>query len=237
VIDLYVVSAVRLHREGLMAMLADCRSIRMVGAGSPDELSSSHAVDVYVVDVYSPEGLSAITRVTRELATSVVAYGVEETEREVVAAVEAGARGLVLADDGVGDLVETIELAARGEVRLSPRIAGILTRRLASLAAGRDDPLPVESKLTARELQIICLVDEGLSNKQIAQVLQIQVPTVKNHVHSILEKLNVSRRAEAAARMRSAFRDRRIDDVAVISATGGRDRSDDLKLVSSQSRT
>jgi DNA-binding NarL/FixJ family response regulator len=83
----------------------------------------------------------------------------------------------------------------------SPRLAATLLRRVAVLAADRAQPR-VEARLTARELEIVELIDEGLSNKEIASRLCIEVPTVKNHVHNILEKLDVRGRAEAAARVR-----------------------------------
>jgi DNA-binding NarL/FixJ family response regulator len=74
-------------------------------------------------------------------------------------------------------------------------------RRLAALAGSRE-VVADDAQLTSRERQILKFVDEGLSNKEIAHRLQIGVSTVKNHVHRILEKLHVSRRGEAAARLR-----------------------------------
>jgi DNA-binding NarL/FixJ family response regulator len=79
-------------------------------------------------------------------------------------------------------------------------------RRVATLTAERPG-LPRSSPLTAREEEIVMLIDEGLSNKEIGQRLYIEVATVKNHVHSILEKLKVSRRTQAAARMRALRRE------------------------------
>jgi DNA-binding NarL/FixJ family response regulator len=79
-------------------------------------------------------------------------------------------------------------------------VAAVLLRRVATLAAEREgDPA---ASLTIREREILDLIDEGLSNKQIAQRLCIEVPTVKNHVHNLLEKLGVQSRHEAAALVR-----------------------------------
>jgi DNA-binding NarL/FixJ family response regulator len=81
-------------------------------------------------------------------------------------------------------------------------MAASLFQRIATLALERS-PQSIESRLTARELEILDLIDQGLSNKEIARRLTIELSTVKNHVHNILEKLNVSRRSEAAARARA----------------------------------
>jgi DNA-binding NarL/FixJ family response regulator len=85
----------------------------------------------------------------------------------------------------------------------SPWMAATLLRRVATLAVDRA-PSPPEATLTRRELEIVALIDEGLSKKQIAWQLSIEIATVKNHVHNILEKLHVERRTEAAARVRHA---------------------------------
>ena len=106
-------------------------------------------------------------------------------------------------DASVAELVAAIESVARGESLCTPSVAAALMRRLASLARSWADADPIEP-LTRREREILELIDEGLSNKQIAQRLRIELPTVKNHVHHILGKLGVHRRAEAAALARAA---------------------------------
>ena len=90
-----------------------------------------------------------------------------------------------------------VESVARGEMLCSPRLAATLLHRVATLAQERHSPGPLDS-LTVRERQIVDLLGDGLSNKEIARGLQIEVTTVKNHVHHILEKLQVARRADAA---------------------------------------
>jgi two-component system, NarL family, nitrate/nitrite response regulator NarL len=80
----------------------------------------------------------------------------------------------------------------------SPKLAATLLRRVAALAQEQRSPSALDS-LTIRERQIVGLIGDGLSNKEIASGLKIEVATVKNHVHNILEKLNVTRRSEAAA--------------------------------------
>jgi DNA-binding NarL/FixJ family response regulator len=101
------------------------------------------------------------------------------------------------------DLIAAVENAVRGEVLCSPRVAASLFRRLAAhvqITKRR----PPEAALTGREQDIIALINMGLSNKEIARQLKISLPTVKNHVHNILEKLPVGRRGVAAAPLREA---------------------------------
>ena len=115
-------------------------------------------------------------------------------ESEILAVAEAGIAGFVTSDASVAELVAAIESVARGEALCTPSVTAALMRRLASLARSWAEADPIEP-LTAREREILELIDEGLSNKQIAQRLRIELPTVKNHVHRILGKLGVHRRA------------------------------------------
>jgi two-component system, NarL family, nitrate/nitrite response regulator NarL len=218
VILVFVLGAVRITREGLAALLRGCDGLRVVGAGAPEDEGALDATeaDVYVIDAQSPGSLEAVPRlVTRNQHAKVVAVGVPEDENEVIACVEAGVTGFVLAGEGVQALVESVQAAMRGEVHCSPQMAAALARRVTTLAAVQRG-VPPGAGLTARELEVVELIDEGLSNKEIAHALRIEIATVKNHVHNILEKLQVNRRAEAAARVRSAFRERRTDRIAVL---------------------
>ena len=101
-------------------------------------------------------------------------------------------------DEPTTTLTATIRSVAQGEVLVSAKAAATLLRRVAALAAGNVERQPVDG-LTPREAQVLQLLEKGLSNKQIGQELSIELPTVKQHVHHILGKLNVSRRAEAVA--------------------------------------
>src|SRR5262249_34883111 len=112
-----------------------------------------------------------------------------------------GVTGYVTREASLDELVAVIQSVARGEMLCSPRIAGALVRRVASLAAA--SPVRPRVALTGRELEIVALIDGGLSNKTTPGRLLIAVATVKNHVHSILEKLQVRARGEAAAEVRA----------------------------------
>jgi two-component system nitrate/nitrite response regulator NarL len=133
----------------------------------------------------------------------VVALAVDEDEEAVLSCLELGVSAYVGSDAALDELVETIERAATGELLCSPRIAAALGRRISDLAAEREPSLD-SAHLTARELEVVDLIGQNLSNRQIAARLCIEVATVKNHVHNILGKLHISRRAEAAAWIRGA---------------------------------
>ncbi|MUL84002.1 response regulator transcription factor [Mycobacterium sp. CBMA247] len=129
----------------------------------------------------------------------VVVLGVsEDDESEIVACAEAGVAGYHLRTETLQDLLALIHKVAAGESLCSPRVSAILLRRLSVLASQRQ-PAAKELVLTAREIQILRMLELGLANREIADELCIAVHTVKNHVHSLLTKLGVSTRAQAAA--------------------------------------
>jgi DNA-binding NarL/FixJ family response regulator len=122
----------------------------------------------------------------------------EDDESEIVACAEAGVAGYHLRNESLGDLLVLIRKVAAGESLCSPRVSAILLRRLSALASQRQ-LVDKGLVLTARETQILKMLELGLSNRDIAEQLCIAVHTVKNHVHSVLTKLGVSTRAQAAA--------------------------------------
>jgi two-component system, NarL family, nitrate/nitrite response regulator NarL len=156
--------------------------------------------DVVVIDVSS----AARVPVLRELAaahpsTPLLAIGVRDADRDVLACIEAGAVGYVLQDATLAELADAVHRAVRDEPLASPHMIATLMRRVAALSEnGRRDSIEA---LTSRELEVVELIEQGMSNKEIATQLSIAVTTVKNHVHSILEKLQVHRRGEIARRV------------------------------------
>jgi DNA-binding NarL/FixJ family response regulator len=151
------------------------------------------------------EGALELTQTLKDdgSAVKVLVIGVAEQEEVILRFIEAGAAGYVLSDESVTDLVEKIHAAHRGEALVSPEIAGALVSRITELTEVRPIPeyryrLDQVADLTPREQDVLDLVGEGLSNQEIADRLVIEVGTVKNHVHSILQKLDVSDRDEAA---------------------------------------
>jgi len=206
-IRVFVAARVRLYREGLAALLDRARDIEVAGtaADGSEALAKLATVtpDVVIVDTTLRNGLAQIRAiVAAHPETRVIAFAVPDRPTDVIACAEAGVAGFVTRDASAAELVDTIRRAAKDEIVCSPKLTATLFRRIAALAAERA-PEPALHRLTAREREIVLLIDEGLSNRQIAGRLQIELPTVKNHVHNILEKLHVMGRADAAARARA----------------------------------
>ena len=133
----------------------------------------------------------------------VIAVGVsEDDESTIVACAEAGVTGYHLRSESLHDLFLLLRKVTHGDYACSPRVAAILLQRLSMLASERK-PGSQELVLTAREIQILRMLEMGLSNRDIADQLCIALHTVKNHVHSVLGKLGVSTRAQAVAVSRS----------------------------------
>jgi DNA-binding NarL/FixJ family response regulator len=150
-------------------------------------------------------GSASLLRAATEISPNVqvIVLGVsEDDESEIVACAEAGVVGYHLRTESLEDLLVLIRKVAAGKSFCSPRVSAILLRRLSALASQRP-PAAKELILTAREAQILRMLELGLSNQDIATQLHIAVHTVKNHVHSLLTKLGVSTRAEAAALSRN----------------------------------
>lgn len=205
-IAVLVFARVRLYRDGLAGIFEAEPGMRLVGTAA--ELGDTVAKiatldpDVLVVDASSPNSLTAVRAIaSAQPRPAVVAVAIPDVPEGVIAFAEVGATGYVTRDASAADLVKAVEHAANGEILCPPRIVGTLFRRLASLASERQPGRPLD-RLTQREREVALLIGEGLSNRQIASRLQIELGTVKHHVHNVLEKLEVSRRSEAAARVR-----------------------------------
>jgi two-component system nitrate/nitrite response regulator NarL len=204
-----VLSDVQLYREGLVGALAGYTDLAVVGAGpishSGLDWVAAASPDIVLLEAAAAR-LPGVVRSILELAgaAKVIAYAIADEGNDAIRCIEAGAAGFVSREASVEDLVTTILRVVRGELPCSPRVAALLAGRLSYLAAERG-PYAPPAPLTMRERRILQLIDEGLSNKEIACKLSIEVSTVKNHVHHILEKTRASRRAQAAARVRSAW--------------------------------
>jgi two-component system nitrate/nitrite response regulator NarL len=201
----FIASPVRLYREGLAELLRREEGMAIVGLAGESEatVAAVRALgpDIVLLDPGLPEAMEVVRELTGPTAVKVVALACPETEQAVVACAEAGVSGFVARDHSLADLLAAIRSPARGESLVSPRTAATLIRRVKALAAECAPSAP-EARFTPREVEVFQLIEEGLSNKQIAHRLSIELPTVKQHVHHILEKLKVGRRGEAVARLR-----------------------------------
>ena len=207
-IRVLVSAHVRLYREALAELLGREDDFAVVGAvgGGSDTLAAVRTLepDVVVVDLDHGAGAEPIRELAGAPDTKLIGLIASDEDEDVIAYAEAGLAGFVNPDDSATDLAETIRAAARDEFECSPRTAGTLLRHVAELASGRGNGGAQQAPLTGREQEVILLLDEGLSNKQIADRLHIELATVKHHVHHILEKLEAKRRSEAVARARHA---------------------------------
>jgi two-component system, NarL family, nitrate/nitrite response regulator NarL len=203
-IRVFIVSNVRLHREGLAALLRECPSIEVLGAISAQETQSAPpamAIDVALVDLLPP-GDSEIVGVLRKIRAGmrIVAVGVRETASDVLACAAAGMDGYVPMEAALGDMVTAIENAVRGELACSPKVAASLYHCIGFRDFSRT---VIANPLTMRELQVAELINRGCPTKEIAWRLGVQPCTAKNHIRNILHKLRVRRRGQAVAKLRT----------------------------------
>lgn len=206
-----VVSDIRVLREAIAALLEHGQHIAVVGtAGLPQApvLIAELRPDVILLDATRGNNLGCARQLAEQHSRSkIVAFGVAESDSDIVSLASAGIAGYVSEDAAAEDILAAVGSAMRDELHCSPRAAATLCHHVAVLSRG--DPLAglngIHSPLSRRELQIADLIDRGLSNKDIARRLGLQVATVKNHVHNILDKLKVRRRGEAAACLRAAL--------------------------------
>ncbi len=200
-----VISAVRIYREGLAEGIAAAGGFQAL-AVAPDRAESvvcaCHPV-VIVFDIASGSGLETVRSLVVCAPTArVVVLGLEDADSGIVCWAEAGASGFVGRDAPMSELTRVVSATAAGELLCSPAAAAALCGRLATLARPN---AAAATTLTRRETQIAGLIEQGMTNKEIAAALFIESATVKNHVHNILGKLGARRRAEAAARIRRLY--------------------------------
>lgn len=211
-IRVLIVDEVRLMRDAVASVLEDQPDISVAGCATSVSQALRRAQDCDLVLVNANLPANGAYRLTRSLSLGsdtvggrkrprVVVLGLIESHTSIVRWVEAGAQAYVPKDASVEELIENIRSAHRGDAHVSPEVAGALMRRLAEFAAWFEElqSSPMElSDLTPREMEVLQLVARDFSNQEIADELVVEVGTVKNHVHNILSKLEVSSRHEAA---------------------------------------
>jgi DNA-binding NarL/FixJ family response regulator len=210
---LLVIAEQALVREGLASCLRSQGGFARVEVAAPSEacevLSSWHPCLV-LADIAVASHTDLVSRAT-SIGARVVAFGLSEAdENEVLVCAEFGVAGYIDWDASLEDLRAALLTALRGGLHCSARVADVVCRRLRAFARATAQGT-LRSELTGRERQIVELMREGLSNKEIAARLCIATATVKNHVHSLLGKLGVRRRALAVAATRSSKHWPRLD--------------------------
>ena len=165
--------------------------------------------DVILLDMTMLDGCAAAHRLMDLFPQAkIVALAVPENENNIVECAAAGIAGYVAREASLDDLIDTVIGARKGEFRCPPKIAALVfnkfhdiacSQRNRSTAMPERDPRKLIASLTRREQQIFSLMANGLSNKHISRDLNIEISTVKNHVHNILVKLDVNSRAGAVS--------------------------------------
>ncbi|WP_067472206.1 response regulator [Actinomadura hibisca] len=199
------------YRDGLRLMLESTGRVEVAGTAADGLdavlLAERLRPDVVVMDLRMPRmgGVDAIRRVlAARPATGVLVLTMHDDDDSVFAAMLAGARGYLVKGADQEEILRAITAVAGGEVIFGPALAGRVTGYFTRLATARthdDDPFP---QLTAREREVLELVAAGLGNARIAERLGLSPKTVRNNVSTVLAKLQVADRTEAALRARDA---------------------------------
>jgi DNA-binding NarL/FixJ family response regulator len=217
-IRVLIVDKVRLTSDVFASVLADQPDIEVIGCvtNRSEALEKARDCDVMLVSSKLPK--DGAYKLTRALTGSIVRggksvtkfdhpvrmviVGLVESKLSIVRYIEAGALGYVSRDASVEELLTNIRSVYQGKAIISPEITTALIMRLAEFASWFDElnTSPIrDMQLTSREREVLNLIGRNYSNQDIANHLIVEVGTVKNHVHNILSKLNVSNRHEAAA--------------------------------------
>jgi len=195
----------RLVREGMAAMLNQTEDFEVVAAGSSGDpaLLRDANPQVVLLDVglWDDDSLRVAETVKKEWPESkVIIMDLLPVHEDIVEFVNAGVSGFILKDATFDDLVTTIRSVAEGAHVLPPAMTSSLFSQIAKEAVVRGRAAAMESvRMTAREREVIGLIGEGLSNKEIAGRLNIATHTVKSHVRNVMEKLALHTRLQIAA--------------------------------------
>jgi DNA-binding NarL/FixJ family response regulator len=201
-----------LFREALAMLLGVHDDIEVVGEAGDGAQALARVADlrpdVVLMDLRMPvlDGIAATRRVRAEHpAVRVIALTTFDDDADVFAALRAGAVGYLLKDVSSARLAEAVLAAARGETVLQPSVAAKVVARIAALPADEGEPRsqPLVVPLSERELEVVRLLADGHSNREIAAALYLAEGTVKNHVTNVLGKLGARDRTQAALKARS----------------------------------
>lgn len=196
----------KLSRECLTAQLVN-HGVHAVEAWDLPSLLAhvDRAVpDVILLNIETPDSATLLQLgLDLDPGCRITVYGLSiDREPEIISCAEAGVAGLHLRTESFSHLLSLLQSAGDGRAQCSPEVSAILLRRVYAFAA-QANPDANTSLLTPREIEILDLIEQGLTNQQIASRLSLTVHTVKNHVHNLLGKLGVGTRAEAVTVFRA----------------------------------
>jgi DNA-binding NarL/FixJ family response regulator len=193
-----VVDDGRLNRECLAGQLTGQGIPTTTAWDVPSLLGEVDQAAVILLNIAAPDS-ATLLQLSMDIdpTTRVIVFGLSpDRESEIVACAESGVAGLHLRTESFEHLVSLIGNAGNGRAHCSPEVSAILLRRVYSYAA-QPNPGATTEVLTPREIEILDLIEQGLTNQQIASRLSLTLNTVKNHVHNLLGKLGVASRGEA----------------------------------------
>lgn len=196
-----IVSDIRLCRQALSESLSRRGAIEVAGvadSAQPEQRLAHLQPDVLLLDASLP-GRALVPRLAQALPDARVVVFAVGGEEQLLTWAELGITGCVDCEATIEDMIQVVHRAARGEAVCSPRLAAALLGHCAQLAAHRTNGHDLLTMLSIRERDVLELIEQGLSNKEIARQLKIGLPTVKNHVHRVLAKLEARSRSQAAA--------------------------------------
>ena len=195
-VGIMIVGQDRILVEAVIAWLSLRKDVRVVGGAAGEERA-----DVVLIDasLRRDEALAAAWRIAEEVpGAKAIVLGLDREDDGVLAFIEAGVLGYLVRGASAADLAVAVHEVHLGRTHCSPRIASSVIARIAELNRRREPPCPHPTEpLTQRESEILSAIAVGLSNKEIGKRLRISVSTVKNHVHNILEKMQVAHRRAA----------------------------------------
>jgi two-component system, NarL family, nitrate/nitrite response regulator NarL len=220
-IRIALIHANQLFRECLTCCLAQTGALTVIHNASTFEEAGEHVykADILVVgfDLLHGQGISFVRSRPLSSECKTLIIDVPQTEEDVIYCIEkVGAQGYLQRDASLDALLRHIRAITNGEAFCSPKITRLLFCRMSNLAKQVEEIGTVnEGYLTKRETEIVSLIDSGLSNKEIAVRLQIEVSTVKNHVHNLLDKLQLHDRRSAARHIKAQGSNFKSDQKAV----------------------
>ena len=200
-----------IYREGVARTLADAGGIEVVGQAADGEAAAVMVAelrpDLVLLDISMPKGggLLALSRIVQgDNPPKIAMLTASEGDDDLIQALRLGALGYVLKGVGAGELVDLVRGLAQGQSYVSPGLAG---RLLVGMKTRHSAPANPLEDLTKREEDILRLVAQGLSNREVGQTLDLQEKTVKHYMTAILQKLHVRNRVEAAMLARQHLKD------------------------------